>query len=519
MSLGQWPELPSEALGTWARFYISLGVIAAINLLFGLLSHFIKSNLFLSEALVALLAGIAFGPQGLDLIFRRDSTSGNLLDLARIFYHTSRLVLSLQTMAAGVSLPRSYVFRHWQSLLLLLGPLMLLMWLTSSLLVWLLFSKYLNITEAFLLGACITPTDPVLVNSIVRGRYADMHVPGHLRTLISAESGANDGAALPLLMLPLLILVMSGPRPISLLSLWFTHVWLYQIFLSVLIGVAVGFGARKALQYAEYHGLIDRESFLVFSLALALALTGIVTLTGSNDLLATFVAGVVFAWDDWFLEATREARIQEVVDSVFNLSFFVYFGTAVPWEALASLSWERLLVGACLILALRRMPATYALRRWIPELRSRREALFVGWFGPIGVGAIFYSSLVTIDWSNAAILPIVWFLVMASVVAHGVTVPLIQLLRYSCLGSRAEDEELGAGRRSLARIARLIPGAEEEEGEEEEEEMIGDESSRRRSMAGPQHAPTPPTLETDLREIAKAITESHLPLNGAEGDM
>jgi NhaP-type Na+/H+ or K+/H+ antiporter len=322
----RWPELPSESLGSWSRFYASLGIISAINLIFGLLSHFIKSQLFLSEALVALLAGIAFGPKGLDWIISRDST-GNLRDLATLFYHTSKMVLAVQTMAAGVSLPRAYIFRHWQSLLTLLGPVMVLVWIVGSIIVWIIFHRHISWLEAMMLGACIAPTDPVLVNSIIRGRFADTHVPSHLRTLITAESGANDGAALPLLMLPLLILLGRTHDPgmagfLRSIFTWFTHVWLFQIALSIVIGVITGFGARKSLQYAEYHGLIDKESFLVFSLALAMALSGIVTLLGSNDLLAIFIAGVVFAWDDWFLEATKEAKLQEVIDSVFNLSYF-----------------------------------------------------------------------------------------------------------------------------------------------------------------------------------------------------
>lgn len=425
-----WPELPSDSLGTWFRFYGTIGVLATINLTFGLISHFIKSQLFLSEALVAFLAGVAFGPKGLDILFAQPE-HGNLLDLARLFYHASRLVMVVQTMAAGVSLPRSYVFRHWQSLLVLIGPVMVMMWVASSLVVYIIFGgQTLSWTESFLLGACITPTDPVLVNSIIKGRFADAHVPAHIRTLISAESGANDGAALPLLMLPLLLLVRSTDRyglGGVLLRGWLLHVWLYQVTLSIVIGVAVGFTARKSLQYAEYHGLIDKESFLVFSLALALAIMGLVTLTGSSDLLAVFAAGVVFAWDDWFLEATKEARIQEVIDSIFNLSFFVYFGTAMPWDALRSLSLTRLILVSVLILIMRRIPAIIILYHWIPEVRTVGEAWFVGWFGPMGVGAIFYSSLVTIDWSNATILPIVWFIVIASVIAHGVTVPLFHL--------------------------------------------------------------------------------------------
>lgn len=138
-----WPELPSEQLGSWARIYLSLGLISIISLIFGLISHFIKSRLFLSEALVSVLVGIAAGPKGLKLVFI-DYGSSNLLDLARLFYHFSRLVLAIQIIASGISLPRAYVFRHWQSLVFILGPVMLGMWLISSLICYAVFHQFLS---------------------------------------------------------------------------------------------------------------------------------------------------------------------------------------------------------------------------------------------------------------------------------------------------------------------------------------------------------------------------------------
>jgi len=58
--------------------------------------------------------------------------------------------------------------------------------------------------------------------------------------------------------------------------------------------------------------------------------------------------------------------------------------TIVPW---------RLVVIAILILLFRRIPIMLALKPVIPDIKSWREALFCGHFGPIGVGAIFISIL------------------------------------------------------------------------------------------------------------------------------
>jgi NhaP-type Na+/H+ or K+/H+ antiporter len=73
-----------------------------------------------------------------------------------------------------------------------------------------------------------------------------------------------------------------------------------------------------------------------------------------------------------------------------------------------------------------------ALYKLIPALHSWREAVFMGWFGPIGVGAIFYYTVaiecIPEDGPNAhfraLIKPVIYFMVLAIVVAHGVTIPI-----------------------------------------------------------------------------------------------
>ena len=94
--------------------------------------------------------------------------------------------------------------RHWRELLVVLGLGMPVMWLASSTLVYLVLGVPLLL--ALLIGAVLTPTDPVLSDSIVTGRLANETVPGRLRHAISAESGANDGLALLLMMLPVALL-------------------------------------------------------------------------------------------------------------------------------------------------------------------------------------------------------------------------------------------------------------------------------------------------------------------------
>ena len=54
-------------------------------------------------------------------------------------------------------------------------------------------SSDLTWTESFLLGALLSPTDPVLSSGVV----TDPRVPGFIRHSLNLESGLNDGLALP----------------------------------------------------------------------------------------------------------------------------------------------------------------------------------------------------------------------------------------------------------------------------------------------------------------------------------
>lgn len=64
----------------------------------------------------------------------------------------------------------------------------------------------------------------------------------------------------------------------------------------------------------------------------------------------------------------------------------------MPWslfnDASLQISAWRLVVLAILVLLLRRLPFVIATYKWTPALLNWRQALFTGWFGPIGVGAV-----------------------------------------------------------------------------------------------------------------------------------
>jgi NhaP-type Na+/H+ or K+/H+ antiporter len=313
--------------------------------------------------------------------------------------------------------------------------------------------------EALLIGGCIAPTDPVLANCIVRGRFAEKHVPLHVRNILSAESGANDGLGYPYIFIALLLMLRESKSATvgEAIGEWVYNVWIYQILLSCVLGYLIGHAARIGLRYAHEHDWIDKESLLAFSFSFALFLMGSVSIVGTDDLLAIFVAGNAFTWDDWFRIKIEETHIQEVIDMLFTSIYFIYFGGMIPWASFEALGLVHLLLLSLTVLLFRRLPIVLAMYNLIPAIVTYREALFAGWFGPIGAGAIFYALeaykvLDEHDYNEGNIrrvmFPAVMWLVFSSVVIHGITVPLMKI------GKRVTREVIAPFSRSVTEMSR-----------------------------------------------------------------
>ncbi|KAI1212163.1 alkali metal cation/H+ antiporter Nha1 C terminus-domain-containing protein [Annulohypoxylon truncatum] len=421
--------------------YIILGGFTS---LFMLCSSVIKERMYIGEATIATLCGVIFGPHAANLI--NPDSWGNVDETTLEF---SRIVLVVQCFAVGVELPKYYMEKHWKSVVFLLIPVMTFGWLITSLIVWWLF-PVLTWLESLVVAACVTATDPVLASSVVgKGKFAK-RVPKHLRDVLSAESGCNDGMAFPFIYLSLYLLQENLDAKQTTYH-WLVYTVLYECIFGAFYGFMIGYIARHGIKFAEKHDLIDRESFLVFYFTLALFCAGSGSILGVDDLLVGFAAGVGFSNDGWFSEKTEESHVSNVIDLLLNLAYFVFLGTIIPWEQYNNyeigLSAWRLTVMAIFVILFRRIPIMMLLKPVIPDIKTWREALFAGHFGPIGVGAIFVALLARAElesehsipeaelpepgakFYNVIVLvwPIVTFMVVASILVHGSSVAVFTL--------------------------------------------------------------------------------------------
>lgn len=410
-------------------------VLGATVLVLALSAGFLERSLWVSEPLIAMAIGIAVGPVGLGL-FRPDAWGAH----QRVLEELARLTLGISLMGVALRLPSEWVRRSWRPLGLLLLVGMPLMWLVSGLCGWLILG--LPVLEALLLGAVLAPTDPVAASTIVTGTFAERHLDADTRHLISAESGANDGLAFLLLMLPVLLREHSAGVA---LERWLLEVLLLEVLGSALGGALFGWAVSRALRrvYAWKHA--SRGSLLAVTLAISLTLLGVVKLLGGDGILAVFAAGLVFNWyirEDEGHEEARHERVQETAKRFFDVPVFLFFGMVLPWSDWVALGW-RGLAFVVAVLVLRRLPVVLALARALAPVRSLRDALFVGWFGPIAVAAMVYAGWADLREGHHTLWIVSTLTIFASLVAHGLSAT--PLTRWYAR-DRREDEPARAPR-------------------------------------------------------------------------
>jgi NhaP-type Na+/H+ or K+/H+ antiporter len=319
----------------------------------------------------------------------------------------------------------------------LLVLVMPLMWLVSGLLVYLILG--VPFLVALLVGAVVTPTDPVVSSTIVTGELAEENLPDRLRYTLSGESGANDGLAYPFVLLPILLLSRS---PREALSHWLTHTLLWEVGAAVVFGVLVGYGAGRLLEWAQGKGAMERTSFLAYTIALSLAVLGSAKLLGTDGVLAVFVAGLAFDAAVSESDRAEEERIQEAVNRFFILPIFVLLGATIPWEGWLELGWAGLLL-VLAVLLLRRLPAVLALRPLLGRVRATRDALFLGWFGPIGVAALFYANFSVGEAGVEEAWVVGSLIICASILVHGLSATPLTRLYGRCAQNDGPREQEG----------------------------------------------------------------------------
>jgi sodium/hydrogen antiporter len=84
-------------------------------------------------------------------------------------------------------------------------------------------------------------------------------------------------------------------------------------------------------------------------------------------------------------------EVNSCIDVILNIGGFMYIGIVLPWDDFKIVGYPRLFALAVLVLIFRRIPALLITYKAMPGVVTTwKEAVFMGYFGPIGVGAVYY---------------------------------------------------------------------------------------------------------------------------------
>jgi NhaP-type Na+/H+ or K+/H+ antiporter len=382
-------------------FQTAAAVLGGLLVVGSLLSGLARRSV-LSLTAVFVLAGFVLGEGALHVIDFRAS-SGLVDDLATI-------ALIVILFRDGLEVDSELLQREWQ---LPLRKLAVAMPVTAAIVAalahWLIG---LDWTESCVLGALLTPTDPVLSSSVV----TDPRVPRVIRHSLNLESGLNDGLALPA------VLAFAAALEVGNGGFVWWHFVLQDIGLGLAFGLVCGLAGSLLMPRAdaERAGPIPNHQRALYGLGLAFLTYGLTVLPPhGNGFIAVFVAAIVVGIRRPDLRDEFAERATEVVEIV-KLAVFAVFGSLLTLHGLATDGWAAVAVVAGTFVIAR--PAAIWLALAGTRL-DRASKAFMAWFGPKGVATMAFSLLILARRIEAGreIFDIAALAVFASVLIHGLT--------------------------------------------------------------------------------------------------
>lgn len=381
-------------------------IVSLLWLLLGALINKLQ-KLWLTEPMIALMTGIVVGP--ILLIIQIPEAERDI-----IIEWAAKLTIAMALMASALKLKHSYLLSHKKMLSVLVVGGMLFMFAISAIL-----SKYildLAWPAALLIGAIITPTDPVVSSSMISGKYADKFLNNNIKSSLFFESGVNDGLAFPLVAIGWMLFQKGQMDWLH----WLEKNVLYENVLAVIIGSAIGYAAGKGMHYARKSHLMTKKTLLSFSVGLGFLVLTFLDQFKMNGIIGVFFAGMLFNRSIEQAEDLEEEQVQEAIERLFTIPIFFLIGLILPWEKWMEIGLP-LVLFVCAVLLFRRLPALIILKPFLTKISRWPRVLLVGWFGPIGVAALFYAVLSIKKAGYEEALPITIAVITASVFIHGLT--------------------------------------------------------------------------------------------------
>lgn len=367
----------------------------AVALLIAVLLSKTAHNSVLSTAVIFLVAGFLLGSGALNLVqFKEnDQTVGNFVQIALFS------VLITDGMKTGAR----ELLKAWR-----LPGTALLLGLPLTLVIMAVLARFIvgfSWLESMLIGAVLSPTDPVFASTFI----SRSEVPKRVRHLLNVESGLNDGLALPIV---LFILSIIGVEKYQIGK------WISELLIGIAIGIVIPWIVLNLqnIRFFSVSGIYKP----MFGLSIALLVYSLTLLLNGNLFLAGFSTGITVAT----LAPTkiRESFLlyAEPLAELLKLGAVLIFGALLSWNIFAQVGWTAYLYVVLVLLLARPLALLLAL---INSPLDWQERVAAAWFGPRGFASVVYGLLVLASGVPRApqLFQVISIVIIGSIVAHSTT--------------------------------------------------------------------------------------------------
>jgi len=317
-------------------------------------------------------------------------------------------------------------------------------------------------SSAFVLGAIVSPTDPIAATAIGR----QLGVPRKLIAIVEGESLVNDGTGLVLYRVAV-VAVVAGSFSVAHAGALFV--------LTAVGGVAVGLGVGWIVRQVRRR-LDNPPAEVTISLLTGYLAFVPADLIGVSGVLAAVTAGIYLGWYTPEL-TTPQVRLQatavwEIAQYLLNALLFVLVGLQLPViaDALGGIS-NRNLAGyaaaVCAAVIAVRFAWVFAVinaPKWMARrMSSWRGAVFISWSGMRGAVSLAAALALPLE-TNAGdpfpgrelIVFLTFAVILVTLVGQGLTLPLvIRSLGLEDDGLEHREEAKARIRAAEAALARL----------------------------------------------------------------
>lgn len=342
----------------------------------------------------------------------------------------TEICVIVSLLGAGIAINRRFSFRSWSSTWRLLGITMPITILAIALLGW--WGLGLGIAGAILLGAVLSPTDPVLATEVQVSEPVDEPdaVDDETRFALTSEAGLNDGLAFPFTLAAVAVSLV-GLDPAGWLGEWVLVDVLWRIGVGVVAGIVVGwlFGKLFFSRAGDQLRIVQRaEGFI--ALAAILLAYGAAAIVEGYGFIAVFVCGATIRASErnHGYHSVLHTFVEQI-ERLLTVVVIVLLGGAAVRGLFAGIGWIDVVAALVIVLLVRPLAGWIGLS---PGKTGPRERAVISFFGVRGIGSLFYVAYALTHGAFPQadrIWAIVGLVVVFSIVIHGMAAaPAMALL-------------------------------------------------------------------------------------------